>query len=270
MNGQTYPSSGEADVILTDDENLKSLEYGEKKKMSLKLPLLNVVVTNTVTDEHNTGAETQDEKGENDSEKLDLNSESNMKKKIYESDDTFIQAIFSQTIKSTTATPTDDEPSQDFDTYKQSPKSNENDIATTSEIVDTPTDIKSEPTNDEPAAKYTYFHQTIEEDDSPVIESNIEPDLDVDDTNDPVTCNPINTLTTTIYTHSDKIQINICTEAKDDDEFSEKDASIDNSLNNTSTAYASNEAITESEHSLTQLNSFESDVSVNRVMYLLI
>ncbi|XP_031616611.1 DNA ligase 1 isoform X3 [Contarinia nasturtii] len=267
MNGQTYPSSGDGDVIpTTDDKNLKSHEYGEKKRMSLKLPLLNVVVTNAVADDHNTEIqdEVQDEKCENDSEKMDLNGESSKKKKIYESDDTFIQAIFSQTIKSTTATPTDDEPSQDFDTYKQSSKSGEDDIegvATTSELAITPADDRSEPTNDEPAAKYTYFHQTIEEDDSPVIESNIESDVDINVTNDSVTCNPISPQTTTIYTHNDKTEINICTETKEDDEFSEKDASIDNSLNNTSTAYASNEAITESEHSLTQLNSFESDQS---------
>lgn len=318
MNGQTIPSTGEEpDVIVTDGENIR---YGEKKKLSLTLPLLNVIVTNAANEEEQndmviatTTKQNNEEKTEaNDSIKLEVSGgESSKMKKIYESDDTFIQTIFSQTIKSTTATPTDDEPSLGFaDAFKQSTSSaktsqDDNDAdavsvnsAATSDVTNVPADDKSESISKEPAAIYTYFHQTIEEDDSPddlytdLDKTTTDIDLDVDDvvvvTNESATvtddddavttavnstaavaaavaCNPIHTLTTTLYTHNDIPQINICTEVKDDFSDAEKDcggASYDNSLNNTSTAFASNEAISESEHSLTQLNSLESDVSV--------
>lgn len=254
MNGQNCPSTGVPDVIAIDNEDIK---YGEKKKMSLTLPLLNVIFTNTVSEEEGGNTNTSNHESTNDSGTLDAANESNKKKKIYESDDTFIQTIFSQTIKSTTATPTEDEPSQCFDAFKQSKSSHDDIEGTTSDTVDVQTDTKTELINQEPAALYTYFHQTIEEDDSP--------DIDVDVTNNSDTCIPINTLTTTIYTHNDKTQINISTEQKD--KCSEKDASLDNSLNNTSTAFASNEAISETEHSLTQLNSLESDVSVTHTKH---
>ncbi|XP_055313588.1 uncharacterized protein LOC129574936 isoform X3 [Sitodiplosis mosellana] len=304
MNGQTIPSV-ESDVIVSDGENIR---YGEKKKLSLTLPLLNVIVTNAVNEEgqdDTTVAVKQKAAGEkmaaNDSVKLEVtgvdggsgstsSGESSKMKKIYESDDTFIQAIFSQTIKSTTATPTDDEPSQDFgEAFKQSStKTSQDDndaetdtvaIATSDKIEHVPTDDQSESTSKEPAAIYTYFHQTIEEDDSPddLDKTTIDLDLDVNDTSGAaataaaVTSNPIPILTTTIYTHTmdddNKTQINICTEVKETEFSDEKDcggggASCDNSLNNTSTAFASNEAISEqSEHSLTQLNSLESDQS---------
>lgn len=290
MNGQTIPSTGEPDVIVTDGENIR---YGEKKKLSLTLPLLNVVVTNAVNEEEpvDIGADVSGNANQTanngvDSVKLDVSSgESSKMKKIYESDDTFIQTIFSQTIKSTTATPTDDEPSQDFgDAFKQtSEKSSQDDtdagdvvvtvdVDATSDKQNVPADDKSESISKEPAAIYTYFHQTIEvDDDSPDLDTDLDKDLDVDDVvtnNDKITiatCNPIHTTitTTTVSTHN-TAQINICTEIKD--EFSdEKDGGgascDDNSLNNTSTAFASNEAISETEHSLTQLNSLESDVS---------
>lgn len=325
MNGQTKATVDESDVIVSDGENIR---YGEKKKLSLTLPLLNVIATNAVNDEEQddttaitVAAKQNDadndvvdgnEVANNEAIKLEVTGvdgdgggggggggsggssvESNKMKKIYESDDTFIQAIFSQTIKSTTATPTDDEPNHDFsEAFKQaSIKSSQDDddandaedIAITSDKTENrPTDDQSESSTNEPAAIYTYFHQTIEEDDvSPDDTTDIDKTtIDLDGiTNEigtvatvvtAITSNPIPILTTTMYTHTmdddDKTQINICTEAKDTEFDDDKDcggASCDNSLNNTSTALASNEAINEqSEHSLTQLNSLESDVSV--------
>lgn len=333
MNGQTKPTVDESDVIVSDGENIR---YGEKKKLSLTLPLLNVIVTNAVNDEEEDDttaiiavAKQNDDDNDdvdgkevanNDSIKLEVTGvdgevgggggggggssgssvESNKMKKIYESDDTFIQTIFSQTIKSTTATPTDDEPNQDFsEAFKQaSIKSSQDDddndaeeiipAITSDKSENLPTDDQSESyNNNEPAAIYTYFHQTIEEDDiSPDDTTDLDKttidldaitnEMDTVATATAITSNPIPILTTTMYTHTmdddNKTQINICTEVKDtefdddDDDDNEKDcggASCDNSLNNTSTALASNEAINEqSEHSLTQLNSLESDVSV--------
>lgn len=252
MNGQPISSADEPPPkVISDEQNIK---YSEKKKMSLTLPLLNVVLMNTVSDDDDTAV--LSEKELKDSVNLDVANAASKKKKIYESDDTFIQTIFSQTIKSTTATPTEDEPVPDFDDFKKSSTSKQNPIEPTEKVhvtSDETCNTSDETKNDtelnsqEPAAVYTYFHQTIEEDDSP--------DIDI------TACNPDNTLTTTISTQkSHKTQTIICTEFKDD--FSEKDQSLDNSLNNTSTACASNGPISESEQSLTQLNSFESDVSV--------
>lgn len=231
MNGQTSSFNEKLDFLPNDDETIK---YGEKKKMSLTLPLLNVIEMNAPTDEDFIGAQT---------------SENSKKKSIYEADDTFIQAIFSQTIKSTTATPTDDEHSQDFDTFKNPSKSNQDDVeGATSDMINSPVDNKPELLSEEPAAIYTYFHQTIEEDESPQIEPNIDINTLIVVTNDSTTCKPINITQTNIF-------------MEEKEELSEKDVSIDNTLNNTSTAFVSNEAISESEHSLTQLNSLESDVS---------
>lgn len=308
MNGQS-PESGEKDVtdIISTDGHIK---YDEKKKLSLTLPLLNVVLmtttTNTTTGTDDDDDETDNhEKATHDSEQSEMiGNESNKKKKIFESDDTFMQAIFSQTIKSTTATPTDDEPSQGFDACAKvasgttaiaatdemtemaaaAPKSanaitsasqNEMDIPNENSGIDMPStkidmkSPKSQYNKDEPAAIYTYFHQTIDEDDSP--------DLDVK--SKITTYSPTNTLTITNTTTtiiastqnttispSDDTQANICIKFKD--ESSEMHQSFDNSLNNKSTASASNEeAISESEHSLTQLNSFDFDVSVSVVHF---
>lgn len=263
MNGQsTSPLANAADIISNDDH----IKYGEKKKMSLTLPLLNV--TNPVSQDDNDNIE----KATNDSEQSETINESNKKKKIYEADDTFIQAIFSQTIKSTTATPTDDEPSHVSDvvvanddkiTSKSKPtqETSPDEIYDATEVtIDEPIDIPSMDTQpkcavnvEEPAAVYTYFHQTIEEDDSP--------DIEIDSCKND-TPNPINTLTTRISSQCDQIQsINICIQFKDDSSEIHHQ-SFDNSLNNESTASASNKAISEMEHSLNQLNSFDSDVSV--------
>lgn len=320
MNGQSKPTVDDTDVIVSDGENIR---YGEKKKMSLTLPLLNVIVTNAVNDEEmddRIAVTVAAKQNDDDNDDLDISIklevtgvdgdggvgggggggsdgssvESNKMKKIYESDDTFIQAIFSQTIKSTTATPTDDEPNQDFaeECRRASIKFSHDDDDDAEEIISAitsdktenlPSDDQSESYNTEPAAIYTYFHQTIEEDDvSPDDTSDLDKttiDSDVDGiTNEigtvatatTITSNPIPILTTTMYTHTmeddNKTRINICTEVKETEFDDEKDcggASCDNSLNNTSTALASHEAINEqSEHSLTQLNSLESDVSV--------
>lgn len=95
----------ETDDIMEEENS----EIIKKKKLSLTLPLLNVVVTdtaNTSNDQASNGAPTEQS-----------DNSCNKTKKFYESDDTFIQTIFSQTIKSTTATPTDDEQSYVFDAF---------------------------------------------------------------------------------------------------------------------------------------------------------
>lgn len=255
MNGQS-PSSGEPNIIGSDE----TIRYGEKKKLSLTLPLLNVVRTNTIGDDDDDGDD-EIAKAANESEL----SKANKKQQIYESDDTFIQAIFSQTIKSTTATPTDDEPSQSFDAINKaasskSQPSGQDDVSDVNDVGDAtnePTDTQPRRESKEPAAVYTYFHQTIEEDDdSPDLTNS--PTIDDDQFSDDVEIiKPINTLTTKISTQNQS-QDNICTELKDDS--SETHQSFDNSLNNKSTVSASNEAISDSEHSLNQL-SLDTDVS---------
>lgn len=273
MNGQSpSPLADKVDIMLNDDH----IKYGEKKKMSLTLPLLNITNPASQDDDDDDDVVDNDNiaKATNDAEQSEtIVDESNTKKKIYEADDTFIQAIFSQTIKSTTATPTDDEPSHSFDvlvanddkiasnvTPTKEPSSDNVDDDAIEETIDEPIDIPNMDTQpkiavnvEEPAAVYTYFHQTIEEDDSPDLEmSSCKND----------TSNPINTLTTRISSQCDQSQsTNICIQFKDDSSEIHHQ-SFDNSLNNKSTASASNEAISELEHSLNQLNSFDSDVSV--------
>lgn len=171
MNGPNSPIA-DAEGILTIDDGVK---YGEKKKLSLTLPLLNVVFTRPDNDE---------KINDNDSnaQQMDISTEqtSSKMKKMYEStDDVFIQTIFSQTIKSTTATPSDDEPSQAFDPFKRLPSSpSQDDIIPvdsptddnqiddeTAEIFETAEVISiNEPTGE---PMFTYFHQTIEEDEPP-------------------------------------------------------------------------------------------------------
>lgn len=97
-----------------------------KKKLSLTLPLLNVVITdpsgsnavNSPSPEPSAAAVTAeaDEAMAADIERQPSPTNSKTKK-FYESDDTFIQTIFSQTIASTTATPTDDFANYPFEDY---------------------------------------------------------------------------------------------------------------------------------------------------------
>lgn len=75
-----------------DGSNTSTDDYKNRKPLNLKL---NVIVTDTDEATAETANKT--------------------KKKFYESDDTFISAIFSQTITSTTVTPTDEELSYTFD-----------------------------------------------------------------------------------------------------------------------------------------------------------
>lgn len=91
--------------IAMEEENSEVIK---KKKLSLTLPLLNVVVTDTANS------------GDTDataSSVTPATHSSSKTKRFYESDDAFIQTIFSQTIKSTTATPTDDEQSYTFEDF---------------------------------------------------------------------------------------------------------------------------------------------------------
>lgn len=190
----------------------------KKKKLSLTLPLLNVVVTDTT----NTNEDLGDELSQH-SKKESINT-SSVNKKIYETDDNFIQTIFSQTIKSTTATPTDDEPqSYSFDDLKelgQSSQTSQNQNCTQKNAgpigkVETAADptskrpdvvrcetkqktvmtkVLSESTNgsedlsnqDDPVDMFTYFHQTIDEDELPYVVDFIEPDSKTESSNPPV------------------------------------------------------------------------------------
>lgn len=111
-NGNSNDNADDTTTI--DDE--RSEEIIKRKKQSLTLPLLNVIgaESSQPNDDDATNAEEQistpivsDEIGVG----------GNKIKKIYESDDAFIQTIFAQTIKSTTATPTDDDPSYAFEDF---------------------------------------------------------------------------------------------------------------------------------------------------------
>lgn len=262
LNGKT-----ESDIISNEDHHIK---YDEKKRMSLTLPLLNVVSTNAAaatacqpTDNNEATTIDNNTNGEK-----SIADESNKKKKIYESDDTFIQTIFSQTIKSTTATPTDDEPSHSFEAFVKTTSK----LPTTHDEHDEHINI-DDPSNDdidaltitkstdpeapepETAVAYTYFHKTIDEDDSP--ESNCEHQIKI--------YSPSNTLTTTttVFSQSfDRTQSNICIKFKESPSEITTHQSFDNSLHDKSTTSASNDANHDLEHSLTQSYSFDSDVSV--------
>lgn len=87
-----------------------------KKKLSLTLPLLNVVITDTtgtnVTKSPSPTAQQADASAGQQPSPANCKT-----KKFYESDDTFIQTIFSQTITSTTATPTDEFTNYPFDEF---------------------------------------------------------------------------------------------------------------------------------------------------------
>lgn len=290
MNGQT-----EADVIPNEDHQIK---YDEKKRKSLTLPLLNVS-TNAVPAAHAATAAAavataEDEECEqsDNNEAATIDSETNeaiaeelnKKKKIYESDDAFIQTIFSQTIKSTTATPTDDEPSHSFEAFvktttsklptsmssnsgtdehipvdEPASSSSNDDIDIDALTITKPTDAAVAVTASEPeiVEAYTYFHKTIDEDDD-------SPDLNCE--NAIKIYSPSNTLTTTttVFSQSfDRTQSNICIKFKENpSEITHQSFDNSSSLNDKSTASASNDANHDLEHSLTQSYSFDSDVSV--------
>lgn len=281
MNGKT-----EADIISNEDHHIK---YNEKKRMSLTLPLVNVVSTTIVCEQpDNNEAAPIDNNTIDVEQSTDVADESNKKKKIYESDDTFIQTIFSQTIKSTTATPTEDEPSHSFDafikttstlpaTIATSNSENENDendenviiindrsenivippITTEStESTESPEAQQNIDEKQEPETAYTYFHKTIDEDDSPDLDCENEIKIYSPSSNNTLTT------TTTVFSQSfDRTQANISIKFKENTNETTHQ-SFDNSLNDKSTASASNDANHDLEHSLTQSYSFDSDVSV--------
>lgn len=109
--------TNDGDIIIDaiDSEIIK------RKKLSLTLPLLSVI--DTAGSAHTSGnaivaVEATSPNGSTAAAAPSSAPTSSCKiKKIYESDDTFIQTIFSQTIKSTTATPTDDDPSYTFEDF---------------------------------------------------------------------------------------------------------------------------------------------------------
>lgn len=195
MNEPNSTTMNDASGILTIGNDVK---YDDKKRLSLTLPLLNIEYTMADNNEKPIDSNTNSPKMENAVEKMQA---SNKMKKIYESDDVFIQTIFSQTIKSTTATPSDDEPSQGFDPFKRltsSPSQDEfktyespadqtdlngmDDVFDVAKVISIHDPSESELPNEsnepnephEPhkpnvstEPMFVYFHQTIEEDDDP-------------------------------------------------------------------------------------------------------
>lgn len=134
------------------------------RKSSLTLPLVNVIGTDMANDH----AMPMVMVAHSEDQPLSLTERrqaTSKMKQIYESDDMFIQTIFAQTIKSTTATPTDDEFSPEFDLIPH------NRTAVQSHATETAPPNVSEfalsSISDEPIAAFTYFHQTIEADDPP-------------------------------------------------------------------------------------------------------
>lgn len=138
-----------------------------ERKLSLTLPLVNVIGTE-MANEHAmamamaTHSEVPDAAATSSAERRQTTSKM---KQIYESDDLFIQAIFAQTIKSTTATPTDDEFSPEFDLspcHRTTVQSHHTQTASPNVSEYALSSIA-----DEPIAAFTYFHQTIEADEPP-------------------------------------------------------------------------------------------------------
>lgn len=267
-----FEMNGEAasDIISNDDNHIK---YNEKKRMSLTLPLLNVVSTNPICEQSdNNEAATFFA----DAPKSTDDESNQTKKKIYESDDTFMQTIFSQTIKSTTATPTDDEPSHSFDAFVKSTSKvstvvdskNEHDNAENGaddgidridNISEPNVQKKFDDAQTKPETAYTYFHKTIDEDDATA------PDLDGAQDNplySPSTNNTITTTTTVFSQSFDRTPANISIKFKENRNVTTHQ-SFDNSLNDKSTASASNDTNHDTEHSLAQSCSFDSIVSVH-------
>lgn len=200
---------------IMDEENSEIIK---RKKLSLTLPLLNI--TDTAGAAHTSG----DAASPNGTAALSASSSCKIKK-IYESDDTFIQTIFSQTIKSTTVTPTDDDPSYAFEDFhgtrirgsisSQQTKSDslltddtpvekldmqleglspstivktsffDKRLSETSEII--LLDGNTSPPSDKPTETFAYFHQTIDEDEPPFNDvADVEIIVSGDDDNDNV------------------------------------------------------------------------------------
>lgn len=110
-------------ITAEEDINHGEAEYAaiRQKKLSLTLPLLNVVITDMTSSTSKPitpPPSAHQQEGTSTSTSTALVASINSKtKKFYESDDAFIQTIFSQTITSTTATPTDDYATYPFDEF---------------------------------------------------------------------------------------------------------------------------------------------------------
>lgn len=198
------PSTSKAGLQVTSDGDIimdeESSEIIKRKKLSLTLPLLNIV------DTAGAACPSGDAASPNGTIAGPSTSSSCKTKKIYESDDTFIQTIFSQTIKSTTVTPTDDDPSYAFEDFhgarirgsisSQQTKSDslmtddtpvekletpidgmspstivktsffDKRLSETSDILQI--DGSTSPPSDKPTETFAYFHQTIDEDEPPL------------------------------------------------------------------------------------------------------
>lgn len=100
------PNKLTAEPCEIDDDGHEGENAIRKKKLSLTLPLLNVVITDTTNNTTKSATPSPQQPPL-----------PNKTKKFYESDDAFIQTIFSQTITSTTATPTDDYNGYPFDDF---------------------------------------------------------------------------------------------------------------------------------------------------------
>lgn len=193
--------TGDADITM-DEENSAIIK---RKKLSLTLPLLNIVDTAGAAHSDGDATIAADAASPNGTIAGPSSSSSCKTKKIYESDDTFIQTIFSQTIKSTTVTPTDDDPSYAFEDFHgtrirgsiSSQQTKSDSLLTDDTPVEklvTPIDGMSpstivktsffdkrlsetsdvlqidgitSPPSDKPTETFAYFHQTIDEDEPP-------------------------------------------------------------------------------------------------------
>lgn len=181
-NPNSKMSEQQSEVIGgTAENNMPTIDAETKsqtkanRKLSLTLPLLNVIGTEALGNEHvmDVTVTQSDDQPSNCSEPP--RSTPSKMKQIYESDDLFVQTIFSQTIKSTTATPTDDEFSPEYDTSHSCAAAMQSDATITTQMlasVATNTTIPNVSkyalsSIDEPIAAFTYFHQTIEADEPP-------------------------------------------------------------------------------------------------------
>lgn len=109
-------------IAAEEDINHGEAEYTaiRQKKLSLTLPLLNVVITDMTSSTSSkpvTPPPSAHQREGTSTSTASLASINSKTKKFYESDDAFIQTIFSQTITSTTATPTDEYTAYPFDEF---------------------------------------------------------------------------------------------------------------------------------------------------------
>ena len=112
INNNNCSKSSDNSITISDDTSNERLPDDSELSLKCTKPTtlkLNVIVTDTDNE--------QQQQFQQQLQSSDVSEGvANKTKKFYESDDAFIQTIFSQTITSTTVTPTDEELSYSFDT----------------------------------------------------------------------------------------------------------------------------------------------------------